>query len=269
MLRLAFAGATEGERQVEGESCDALVESTVLVVAMAYDPWLVASPSGPMAPPTARATPGAPSSVDAVAPSPSASPPGSWPATAHVRSTGPTASRPAIGARLGAAGLAAILPRAALAFEGGLVVAWKRWRVILSALYAPPVASRLSDRPQAGGDLDVWTMGARGCARVWPAPADLAWPGPYAVLGCGGLAVGAMRADGVGVDEPGSGSALWLAPDLGAALHLSVGGSASLGLDVGAVIPLTAPNFVLRDLGEVHRPGVVAARLGVFVEAVF
>ena len=62
------------------------------------------------------------------------------------------------------------------------------------------------------------------------------------------------------------GRALWLAATAGASalLPLTPRLAARLGLEL--TVPLQRPRFVIDDLGDVHRPGPVTARLALGLE---
>lgn len=281
-LQLVFSGVGTGERRLEGESCEALAKSAVLVIAIVYDPLFVPpmpSPAPPVVPPP---PPPAPPTAAPTLPPPAPTPPPPWPPPVVVpaprpppvlvtpyRPRPPGPPRPRLGVRASALGTLGPLPRAALGFEGGFVVRWPQVTLMARAAYMPPVRKRLQARPDAGGDIDLWTVGAQGCGTVWsagPAPPAL---GSYGVRLCGAFDAGQMRAEGFGVEAPDAGSAVWLAPEASAALDVYVLPWLLFDLDFGLGVPILRPAFVLDNVGDVHQPGPVVGRLSLGAEAVF
>lgn len=280
-LELVFSGAGRGRRHLEGESCEALARSAILVIAMVYDPLFVppetqppAAPPAPTAPPPTTPSPSpVPTPTPPMAQTPRAPltpptpvvqvppPPEPW------MKPRPPLSRPRLGARLGSLGTVGMLPRPTIGIEGGFVVRWPVWTLTARASYTPPVRQRLETRPNAGGDLDQWTVGAQGCFQAW-AGGPLG-PGGYDVRLCAAFDAGQLRAEGFGVDSPESGQALWLAPEAGAALDVHLTRWLLLDLGLGLTVPVLRPTFVLENVGDVHRPEPVAGRLGLGAQAVF
>lgn len=277
-LRLVFSGAGTGERRLEGESCDALAKSAVLVIAMVYDPLFV-PPTPPPAPPPPTVRPAPPQPAVPVSPPPSAPPPAvpsvpaprpppvlGTPYRPPPRSSAP--SRPRLGFRLGALATLGPLPRAAAGLEGGFIVRWRQATLSARGAYLPAVRRRLDARPDAGGDIEQWTAGAQGCLSVWSAGAPPRL-GSILLRSCAAFDAGQLRAQGFGVDAPGSGTALWLAPEAGVALDVHLLSWLLLDLEVGLAVPILRPAFVLNNVGDVHQPGPVGGRLGLGVQAVF
>ncbi len=277
-LRLVFSGAGTGERRLQGESCAALAKSAVLVIAIVYDPLFVppppaANPSPPPVPapqPSPPPQPGPPPAPSERPPRPPPLPPPrlvtpSPPPVPRRRGT----IRPRLGVRLGAVGTLGPLPRAAAGLEGGFVVRWPLLTLTARAAFMPAVRARLEARPNAGGDIDQWSAGAKGCYAIWTAGPPTPTLGHYGVRLCGAFDIGQMRAEGFGVEAPGSGSALWLAPEVGAALDLHLLPWLLLDLELGLLVPVLRPAFVLDNVGDVHQPGPVGGRLGLGVQAVF
>lgn len=278
-LRLVFAGVGTGERRLEGESCDALAKSAVLVIAIIYDPLFVPPKPAPVpavAPPPVATTPVPTLPPPAPLPPPALPPPVVVPAplpppvlVTPYRPRASTPRRPRLGVRASALGVVGPLPRAAVGFEGGFVVRWPQVTLTARAAYMPPVRRRLEARPDAGGDIDLWTVGIQGCGTVWWAgPAPPAF-GSYGVRLCGAFDAGQMRAEGFGVGTPGAGNALWLAPEASAALDVHVLPWLLFDLDLGLGVPILRPAFVLDNVGDVDQPGPVTGRLSLGAQAVF
>jgi hypothetical protein len=87
------------------------------------------------------------------------------------------------------------------------------------------------------------------------------------VFGCGGWELGQLSGEGTGVQRPRDGGALWSAPKLDAGLSVGLGGTPlRLGLMLSLVLPLARENFVLGDLGAVHRPPAAVGRAALGLE---
>jgi hypothetical protein len=108
----------------------------------------------------------------------------------------------------------------------------------------------------AGARLGLATGTLLGCTRVSSLDAVL----PLSV--CTGVEAGQLRGQGTRVAVPRSARALWMAVRLEVeASWRPAGGPLMLKAGVGAAAPLTRDEFVLADIGSVHRPGSVVGRL--------
>jgi hypothetical protein len=135
------------------------------------------------------------------------------------------------------------LPGLGLGLGGRAGLLFGHLGVDLSASYWPNRAATVAARPAAGGEFRLVTGDARAC---------YAFPIQRLELGpCVGLSLGRMSADGFGVRHPGSGSALWIAPLIGATAALSLLPRLALRLDLAALAPLERPPFVLDSVGDV------------------
>ena len=131
----------------------------------------------------------------------------------------------------------------------------------LSASYWPHRTATLAARPTTGGELRLVAGDARAC---------YAFPIQRLELGpCAGLELGRMSADGFGVRHPGSGSALWIAPLIGATAALSLLPRLALRLDLAALAPVERPPFVLESVGDVFGASRVVGRASLGVEGRF
>lgn len=268
-LRLTFAGDATGERRVSAQSCDALADVAVVVIALAYDPLNVRTPTPPPAPPPSPPMPApvpvapAPPTFAPPPPAPVFVPP---PWRPPLRAT--SSPRPRFGAHF--AGLADVgsLPRVAVGFQGGVRVRWPRWVVGLRGSYLPEVAARLPERPATGGEVSAAAGSLQGCGLPWRSRSDRSL-GALGLRVCLAAEIGSMRAVGVGVDEPGEGKGLTAAAEAGAGLDLWLGGPLLLVVDLGLGVPFVRPFFFLNEIGEVHQPGPVRGRLELGFEASF
>ena len=77
---------------------------------------------------------------------------------------------------------------------------------------------------------------------------------------CGSFEVGALSAAAFGVDSPGQGSALWLAPGLAVDVGYPISASWSVFGGMGLLTPLGREHFDLREIGVVYQPPKLTAR---------
>ena len=86
-------------------------------------------------------------------------------------------------------------------------------------------------------------------------------------VGCAGWELGRLSGEGTGVQRPRDGGALWSAPKLDVGASLGLGATPfRLGLFLSLALPLARENFVLGDLGAVHRPPVAVGRVALGFE---
>jgi hypothetical protein len=229
-----------------------------MVLALAIDPE--ASPSDaafaafdePDAPPPAESP--------RVAPPPSAPPasaitgkPGRDDARARpTRTQEPAAGR---APRFLAAGFGLVeigmLPQATFGASLGAGVAVGRFSAELGPMFLLPRTGSLEDDPDKGGELDY--LGGQAAACVTPFAGRR-------LDACATFEVGRLGGTGFGVTEELSGEALWLAPGLYGAGRLPIAGGFEGQARIGVALPLNRPEFVLDELGNVHRPEFVSLR---------
>lgn len=110
--------------------------------------------------------------------------------------------------------------------------------------------------PAPGADLSLVTGALLACAAPFDASATLS------SYGCAGWELGRLSGAAAGVLMPREGAALWSAPraDVGLSWTLS---HTRLRLDalLTLAMPLARDDFVLRELGSVHRPPNVVGRV--------
>lgn len=86
-------------------------------------------------------------------------------------------------------------------------------------------------------------------------------------FGCVGWELGRLSGEGMRVQRPRAGAALWSAPQLDAGASLALGAtSLRLAAMFSLVVPLARENFVLGELGAVHRPPNVVGRAALGLE---
>jgi len=155
---------------------------------------------------------------------------------------------------------AGALPHAGLglSLEGSLQ--FRRLRVVgIGALFASQ--QTLLPGSTTGGDFQLAVGGVMACLTQGL--------GRWTVLVCGGAEVGRLSAEGVGVNNPKLGAALWAAGRGDAGAVLSLGPRLALLLRGGVALPVTRPTFVLDGETPVHRPSSVTARATLGVEMLF
>lgn len=270
-------GGVIGERDLDGPTCVAVANAAALIVALTFDPDALARRAEAAAPPPAatvapapRDPPSAPVSEPGPPRPPPPQPQPTLPAAAAtlrpvpppraVPERAPPAV-PGFAAGLLGAASAGALPRVAAGFGAQVGLLAGRFRADVSAWYWLPQTTTLASRPTAGGDFRLIAGDARACYAVLRAPLEIS--------PCAGLEVGSMTATGFGVRSDGSGSALWIAPLAEAGVALPIGAHFAARLDLGVLVPLERPPFVLAAAGTVYTAGAVVGRAAVGVEVRF
>lgn len=241
------------ERVFPGQSCDVLAETTALVIATALDSSLAFGEPDTPAPTSAIAT-----DNTAIASNQEPTVPDS-PAVEAV----PQARVLGLGGavRASAAGNVGPLPTIAPGIELSAALLHKRTRVELRFAQWLPRRVSSSVRDDAGGEIDLWTLGVRGC---WvPSASVVEFPL------CGGIASGLMRGEGVGLGAPATTRLPWLAIDGGAAVTVRPVPYLGVWLGADVIVPITRPGFRIDDLGLVHRAGPVGGQAVLGIEARF
>jgi hypothetical protein len=113
--------------------------------------------------------------------------------------------------------------------------------------------------PPPGADLGLVLGTLSGCAALWGSFVD-----DGAAYACGGWELGRLSGTGTDVQRPREGAALWSAPRLDLGGRWALGGD---GFELGALftlaVPLVRKDFVLGELGALHRPPAAVARAGI------
>jgi hypothetical protein len=168
-LELRSADGT-GTRTVRAQQCAQLARIAALVIALSIDPSAVnrIPPELPVDAPAIEVPPVDETLVDAPAIDEPAEPPAPEIAVRREPTSPPIATRPrrpplhasvAIAAGVGAFAL----PRATAAFELGLALAGRAWRVELGAGYWAPSVRDSAVNPAIGGRFQLAVAQARGC----------------------------------------------------------------------------------------------------------
>lgn len=239
------ADGARGERSLEAATCASLADATAVIVAMMLDP-ASAAPGPASAPVASVAASPAPAESSEVPPVPEAPPP-------ERRVAGVLMAGGALDSGLGPGA------KVGLMLGGGVTIDRLRLDVVGSSFAGR--AGRVEAAPDAGGDVTVRSLLARGC--VTPSRAIVA---SYA---CAVAGAAQVSASGFGVEAPSSGSASFAVVGASGFTALRLTASVSLELGAEALVPLARPRFVLERVGEAHRVAPVALGLRAALGAAF
>jgi hypothetical protein len=119
-----------------------------------------------------------------------------------------------------------------------------------------------AEPPAPGAELGLMTGALSLCAAPFGSPGST-----LGVDGCAGWELGRLSGEGTGVLRPRTDAALWSAPriDVGVSWALGVSGL-ELGTLLTLALPLVREDFVLGELGRVHRPSVAIGRVALGVK---
>jgi hypothetical protein len=243
-------GARAGHRSVHASSCDEIADAAALIIALAIDPALgqfMPEPVAPAAPTAALPPP---------VPPPPVLPPAREPRPAQAR---PPSGMP-LGAAVGASFVAdwGTLPGVAWGFELALGIELQRVRIEVTGLRLPGQDRTIESNPDRGGTIDLWAGGLRSCY--------VAGDDDSGIGGCAGVEMGQLRGQGFGADREDTRSVAWLAARLGALLRYQLAPSIAVRGAIEALLPATRPEFLLDNVGVVHRPEPISGRLVIGLE---
>lgn len=235
---------TSGEqrRTLHSARCEALADATAVIVAVAAAPLRVSAQLVPAPPPRIE-----PVVVD-LEPLPSAPP------TSPARTRVASWRRPGLALQLGAAAGLGPTARFAGGLSGGLSLLWPRARLDLRGSGWFPSPVRLPDRPDIGVDLRLAAGAVRGCARLLR--------GSLALAACGGLELGALLAEGVGLQQNLRSRGLWAAGLLALGLQWRPLQWFALGLEVEGLVAITRRRYATGDGGPFYTVPPLGLRLG-------
>ena len=246
---LAELQASGGRRLLSGETCRALAETLVVILALSIDPGAdTAAAAFPATEPAPTPSPARPPS--AVAVPPAAAPPSHrTPPPAIERASFRTPLQ--LGGALRVFSEIGMLPGVTLGGAGAL--RWGNATALaeLSAGALLPKTGTLERDATRGGRFSWFGGQLSGC---------LGFGVPEA---CAGIEVGRLSGDGIGVTLPEVRHALWLAPVLGVRAGLPLSSSSLFEAQLALAVPLFRAQFELEDLGPVHRPAAVSGRVGI------
>jgi hypothetical protein len=237
-------GGVEGERVFQDDSCRAVADAAVVVLAWMIDPDAMATSSSPV--PEKTVLPRTPA-LDRT--------------PVDARKARPV--RPFIA--LGLVGDVGTLPQPALGtqLQGG--AAWRRFRLAARAGYSArrsKAASIPSEGGSAGARFSLETFGLDGCF-------DVIREAPAQRLGlslCTSPEIDWVHGTGFGISDPTRGSKAWFALGGGVEARLVLRGPLRLVFDGRVVVPTEREHFALHGVGEIYRPAIVAGRVGLGIE---
>lgn len=232
------ADGARGERALEAATCASLADATAVIVAMMLDPASAAA--GQASAPVASVA---------------ASPPPSESSEAPPVPEAPAPDRRVAGVLMAGGALDSGLgpgTKVGVMVGGGVTIDRLRLDVVGSSFAGR--AGRVEAAPDAGGDVTVRSLLARGC--VTPSHAMI-----VASYACAVAGAAQVSASGFGVEAPSSGSASFAVVGASGLTALRLTSSVSLELGAEALVPLARPRFVLERVGEAHRVAPVALGL--------
>jgi hypothetical protein len=238
-LEISAAGSNpSGLRQLEAASCEELTDALALAIALALGS----------------------SAQEAMTPAPAEPPgPAEPPSDGHAALASSEASPAALHAALGAALIAdtGSLPAAGFGTEIGLRLAGSLLELHARGLLLPAREASIdsSDSSSPGAELGLLAGVMLGCVPLSHGVVDLA--------ACAGAEIGQLSGRGTRVASPHERHSLWSAARLDlAARKLLPGVPLALELGFSAAAPLLRDDFILKDIGTVHRPANVVGRAG-------
>jgi hypothetical protein len=253
-LRITVEG---GQRLVIGDSCAALSQTLVVILALAVDPEArvnVAAfpevPAGPAAPPP-ESLADVPS--DAALAPPRAPAPVPVPTSAAIgRSSVPPRRPIRFGASLLLLGEAGMLPKPSFGANAAARVGAEAWALQLSGqLLAPAFAQLPHTTARIGGNVSWLGAELAGC---WsPFRQDR-------FAGCLGVEAGQLSGTGRGVEHRETGHALWLAGTFGVVVRSPISARFAIETRLGVAVPALRPWFGLKGYGQLFRPDAASGR---------
>jgi hypothetical protein len=110
----------------------------------------------------------------------------------------------------------------------------------------------------AGGSFQLLAGGLMLCVGRRPRSID--------ILGCIGGEAGQLSGEGLDVNHPRTGRALWMAGRAEVGVTVAVSPRWGADLRVGVVVPVRRPVFVLEETVPVHQPSAAIARVSLGVD---
>lgn len=237
------------QRVVTASSCEELTDSLTVVIALA-----LASDSAQTeaSDPVGEAAPMGKGSGAATATHDDGG------VASSAREALPEPSAVVPGASLWVVGDAGSLPESTLGVALGVEVGTRRWqlRAVGTLLLDQEHQLGSTEASGPGAELGLATGALLACAlSVGSLP-------PLQLRACAGWELGQLSGVGTGVPSPRQGSAFWSAPVIDVGALWNVPGTAFLlGALVDVAAPLGRDQFVLGELGRVHRPASVVGRV--------
>jgi hypothetical protein len=234
-------GEVSKERLLVAADCSKLVDTLAVAISLA-----IGASESPDAPATPRArAAAAPLSSRATAPVPLDT------ATPALPDDDPQGTE--LAALLSAVVDQGSLPEPAIGVSIGLELAWDR--LALRALGSLFLQQDVALEGELGAELDLMFGTLQACTNV------LSEASAFSLPLCLGADLGALSGVGLGIPEPRRASMPWAAPRIDAGTFWDV---PHTRLRVGALLTLAAPlnrdEFVLDEIGTVHRPSRMVGR---------
>ncbi|MCY0994603.1 hypothetical protein OV203_46190 [Nannocystis sp. ILAH1] len=249
-LQVRDAGAVQ-QRTLHSPRCAALADATAVIVAVAAAPVAIAARVVAAPPPA----PSDPLEID-LGPTPSIAADPGEPAETSSASLAPAPARRRPGLALGIGAAAGIGPsqRFAAGLSGTFTLLWPRARLDLrgSGWFRSPLQH--PEHPGVGAALRLAAGAVRGCPRLVRRALALEL--------CGGLELGQLQAQGVGLVQNETTRNLWAAGLLAPGLQWRPLPWLALGLEVEAVVAFTRRRYATRDGGVFYSVPPVGVRLG-------
>jgi hypothetical protein len=219
------------QRELVGDSCQALVDSVAVMLALQLNPTGEDTP--PPAPTAAESLP----------------PPKPVP-----RAPRQVAARPRARFQVGLSGAAdsAALPRFALGGHAEAGWASQPWYVGVGAGAWLSQQASLAQGRSGQGRFGFRTLSLAVCHASWGGSVRL---GP-----CLSAELGQLSAQSSNVNKPGEVQELWLAALGGIAFWAPLGSRLLFTSSLSFVLPLRRPHFVVEGIGEIYQPRLLGAR---------
>ncbi len=258
-LHVRDAGGVQ-QRTLQSPRCEALADATAVIVAVAAAPlgvaaWVVSARVA--APPLPL--PRDELEVD-IGPAPVGPAPVALAPVALARSPAPDPApswrRPGLAVGFGAVAGIGPTARFAAGLSGNFSLLWQRARLDLRGSGWFPSPLRVPDLPGVGADLRLAAGAMRGCPRLLRRTLALEL--------CGGLELGALLAEGVGLTTIARSRGLWAAGLLALGLQWRPLRWLGLGVEVEGLVAFTRRRYAAADaeVGVLHTVKPVGLRLG-------
>jgi hypothetical protein len=274
-------GASAGERELRGRSCEAVAEAAVLIIAMAIDPQGVGARAAAQRDAQAAATT---KSVDTVASAPTRAPAreakpdepdepqrpaqegeAEEPEPVEVEEEAPSDPRRAGRLVLGLHGQgdAGSLPHVTVG--GGLLAGmhWQHVRLELQATAYLPQREQLAPAPGSTA-ISLYTGALSGCVDLLGARDE-----SRALGACAAVEAGLSRGVPESISDGQASSGFWLASFLGLDVRQRVTGPLHVRLLAEAGLPVLRPRYEIEPFGLVFRAAPVLGRFGISAFVLF
>jgi hypothetical protein len=264
-------GSDAGARRIEAATCPELAQAAALVLALTIDPELLErTHAGAITESPATAAPGASASAT---PLPAPPPPRSRRSRGVIEPGGmetreserPEARRsPRIfrfGPGLRLVGDAGSGPGIGAGGELGVHADWRALRLEFDGVWLPARRASSAVDSSVGGSIRLLALGARVCG--------LAVRETMAGGLCAAMEFGRLHAEAFGADANRSGEVSWISPGLGLFGRLKLAPEFGLLARLEGLVPLDRSEFIVENVGEVHRPSPLVGRLAVGVDIDF